>query len=472
MPALNILHDSREGTTEEREIMSRKIETHLPAPLRKYATSKMECETDGQYELMNACKALNMGKSNNSTTVRLPNDALGALLDICREWRDDDNFSRSQAAKTVLKRHELDYEPEDPRQRRHEFKMPKSLGSYVSSQITQGFLKGRPELLAELKACANGDGSFSGRVTYGTLGWLLEVARSNSVHGAGAPQRAGKRFLESYTEAYEQTECLIDGSLGASDDDQASAGEETPPTLEWEWLTGLDHGQRVWCGGSSMLRSATPQLATVRLEGANLLRMIGDDGAELLSDSPYAKGWWAPAEGASQEDQEPEELAAEETHSAAEARAWEKAKLSSYVRWSEEPSYFWFGGVVKDGEPDPVGTLVSVSWHESKRGQNFLRDVDTNEVVATVHSMSQVWATGVDLPALVGEDKAPAEVIEHQDQEPAAELGDQEPAAEAAPEQAGKSVGPVPENWVAMVEEACTETARAWWRRKVARWGR
>ncbi|MCX4685494.1 hypothetical protein OG401_14420 [Kitasatospora purpeofusca] len=206
--------------------MSHEIVTHLPAALRKHAVRDLECETDGQYDLMNACKSLDMGKSNCSTTVPLTNDALGALLDICRDWKaNSKNGNEVMAGKSVLTRHELDYQPEDPRERRHEVKMPKSLGSYVNSQIRQGSLKNSPEVRAELDACMNGDTSLSGRVTYATLGWLLNIAKSNSIHGAGAEQRAGRKFLDTYTEAYEQTGRLVNGYLGTDDEDGQALAE-------------------------------------------------------------------------------------------------------------------------------------------------------------------------------------------------------------------------------------------------------
>ncbi|MFD4904970.1 hypothetical protein [Kitasatospora purpeofusca] len=368
--------------------MSHEIVTHLPAALRKHAVRDLECETDGQFDLMNACKALDMGKSNCSTKVPLTNAALGALLDVCREWLSSSNGNEVMAAKSVLNLHELDFEPEDPRQRRHGVKMPKSLGSYVATQLTQGFLKD-PDLLSELKACTNGDLSFSGRVTFSTLGWLLKFAESHSLNGTGANQRAGRKFVATYTEVYEETGRLVDGYLGKGE--------------------GTDQ---------------------------------------------------APAEVI--EDQAPE-VTEEPIPTAVEGRAWEKDKLFRYVDWSDRPIYFWFGGVVKDGPADPVGALVSITWSESKRGRNLLRDVDSGEIVATVHSSALVWATPVDRSGV--EETTVGRGHELADGE------DQEPAVEAAPEQAGKSVGPVPENWVFMAENADTLTAQAWWARKVASWG-
>ncbi|MFE4514792.1 hypothetical protein ACFRMQ_11460 [Kitasatospora sp. NPDC056783] len=275
--------------------MSREIETHLPASLRKYAVMDLECETDGQFDLMNACKALDMGRSNNSTTVPLTNDALGALLDICREWLSHENYGKSQAAKTVLKRHELDHVPSDPRERRHEVKMPKSLGSYVSSQVTQGFLKDRPELRAELDACMMGDSSLSGRVTYTTLGWLLEIAKTHSLHGTGANQRAGKKFVELYTEAYAQTIRLVNVYLGTDDE------EPEGPEVAWDFLTELAQGQVILFAGTDRETPTDPVLVTVSLPSVSKVALLAvDDGRELHRASPWSEAWWVRADEADQ----------------------------------------------------------------------------------------------------------------------------------------------------------------------------
>ncbi|MFB8199368.1 hypothetical protein [Kitasatospora purpeofusca] len=264
--------------------MSHEILTHMPAQLRKHATDKMECETPGQFDLMNACKNLNMGKSNNSSKVPLTNDALGALLEICRDWLSDRNFGKVTAAKSVLIRHELDYVPVDPRDRRHEVKFPASLAHYLSGEKAQGE---SPEILADLERCTWSKTSTQGRVRYATLTWMLKNAEACSIHLSGAVQRSGKRFLTTYQPAWEETGRLID--------------------------------------------------------------------------------------------------------------KYEKAAAVA--------------------------------------------------------------------------DQAPAEVEVIEDQE-LADNDDQEPEGEAAPVQAGKSVGPVPENWVFMAENADTPTAQAWWRRKVESWGR
>ncbi|MGW3232494.1 hypothetical protein [Kitasatospora sp. NPDC001095] len=222
VPVLNILNDSQEGQTGKRDAMSHEIETHLPAALRKYVVRHLECETQGQVDLMTACKNLDMGNSNNSAKIRLTNDALGALLDICREWKaNSTNGAEVMAWKSVLTRHELDYQPEDPRQRRHEFKMPGSLASGMPGQYWT--LKDNPEILADLEACTWAKNGGSGRVTYATLGWLLDRAKSYSVHGTGAAQRAGTKFLDTYTEAYEETVRLVNGYLEAADDEPAEA---------------------------------------------------------------------------------------------------------------------------------------------------------------------------------------------------------------------------------------------------------
>ncbi|WP_280676857.1 hypothetical protein [Kitasatospora sp. MAA19] len=373
LPALKWLVDSQELEREDR-MSSHLIPVEMPAQLRKFAVYKLVPDTDGQHELSTLCKAANEGRSNSASVIGLTNVALGAALEIAREWRHSKNGNEIQAGRTLLKNHEMEYVPEDPRERRHEFKMPKSIAGVPSHMW---MLKDLPEIAADLKACSWTSAGGSGRVTYETMGWLLERAESYVRSDSSAAQRAGKKFIATYRPAWEETGRLIT-----------------------EYLE----------------------------EGAG---------------------------------QEPEELAVEpeEALPTVEARKWEKHRLNKFVDWDDRPSYFWFGGVVKDGAADPVGVLVSLTWRESEKGTNYLRDVDTNGVVATVHSMSQVWAAPVDPPGEVGE----AAVDQDQDQEP-----------EPTPEPAEKSSprGPVPENWVWMAEEAHSATARAWWRRKVESWGR
>ncbi|MFF9667243.1 hypothetical protein ACF1FY_34865, partial [Streptomyces althioticus] len=402
IPGLKSLLDSQE-TEREGTMASHLIPVEMPAQLRKFAVYKLVPDTDGQHELSTLCKAANEGRSNSASVIGLTNVALGAALEIAREWRHSKNGNEIQAGRTLLKHYEMTYVPEDPRERRHEFKMPASLSDGIPGQTWA--LKARPGIAADLKGCSWTKTGGSGRVTYETMGWLLEWAERHVRADHPAGQRAGKRFIETYRLAWEETGRLIK--------DYLNEGTDRPEEL---------------------------------------------DG-----------------------DQEPEELVVEGEASQPKTvgREWKKSKLSRYVRWDDRPSYFWFGGVAKQGDPDSVGTLVSLTWHESKRGQNLLRDVDSGDVVATVHSSSQVWATPVDRPESaeveVTEGQEPTEV-EHQDQESAAELADddgQAPEEEAAFTSAGESeVGPVPENWLYMAEYADTETARAWWARKVASWGR
>ncbi|MFJ4093420.1 hypothetical protein ACIPYS_17720 [Kitasatospora sp. NPDC089913] len=186
--------------------MSHEILTHMPAALRKHATDKMECETPGQFDLMNACKNLDMGKSNNSTKVPLTNDALGALLEICRDWLADRNFGKVTAAKSVLIRHELDYVPVDPRERRHEVKFPASLAHYLSKEKAMGEA---PGILEDLERCTWAKTSTQGRVRYETLTWMLKQAEACSIHLSGPEQRAGKKFIATYLPTWEETGRLV-----------------------------------------------------------------------------------------------------------------------------------------------------------------------------------------------------------------------------------------------------------------------
>ncbi|MFB7906391.1 hypothetical protein ACFC1T_08190 [Kitasatospora sp. NPDC056076] len=354
------------------------IPVEMPAQLRKWAVYKLTPETDGQHELVTLCKAVDEGRSNCASVIGLTNVALGAAVEIAREWRHSKNGNEVQAGRTLLKGYEMTYVPEDPRERRHEFKMPGSISNGVPGQLWQ--LKDRPEVVADLKGCSWTMSGASGRVTHETLGWLLEWAEGHVRADSSAGQRAGRKFIATFRPAWEETGHLIAEHLGE--------GQQEPekPVVEQ---------------------------ATVKAEKTG--------------------------------------------------RDWQKAKLSRYVRWDAEPSCFWFGGTAKAGAADPVGTLVSLNWSESVKGQNILRDIDSGEIVATVHSMSQVWAAPVD------QEERAVHQDQDQDQEPVVEVESTPEPAEKVP---AAELGPVPENWVLMAEEAHTETARAWWRRKVESWGR
>ncbi|MFF1908602.1 hypothetical protein [Kitasatospora sp. NPDC058218] len=200
-------------------------EMHLPATLRKHIVRKFEPETQAGYDLVTACKALDMGNSMHSTTVKVSNASLGVALDICREWKaNSTNGNEVQTAKTVLTRHELDHEPEDPRERRHEIKFPASLAHYLSVEKARGE---DPEILADLERCTWAKTNTQGRVRYATLTWMLKTAEACSIHLSGPEQRAGKKFLAAYLPAWEET-----GRLVAKHEKAATVTDPTPAEVD------------------------------------------------------------------------------------------------------------------------------------------------------------------------------------------------------------------------------------------------
>jgi hypothetical protein len=245
---------------------------------------------------------------------------------------------------------------------------------------------------------------------------------------------------------------------------------------------------------------------------------IGDLATDvsLLNCTGTTRIWWAPVVvELAQEDNEP-----------TPARQWKRQKMIDFVDWVGRPVYFRYGGPAKQS-PSPDGPMVRVRWKESRKGVNQLVDVETNEVVAQVHSASYIWAVWatpeeinampplIPLPA-----NGPADLSSAEDRAGAAADGDATPSPDAssagrpasalapdlrawAREQgyelsdrgrvprkirvaygAARSVEPaaradvsasiwprcarrpVPENILYMAEHADTEAARSWWRRR------
>ncbi|WP_340376615.1 hypothetical protein U5640_16855 [Streptomyces sp. SS7] len=203
--------------------MTDKIEVHVPAQLRKWATRTLDAETQAERDLMDACKATGMGNSNRSSTIPLTNAALGVLIRQARNWLDSDNGNDVMASKTVLSRHELDYEPDDPREIRHEIKMPKSLAGHFPAPYKSGFnadksMTGKVE--EDISQMAWTNTGVSGRVRFEALGYLLRKMDRLKYHDHSAVSRAAKKFLDNYTEPHEKTQRLIAGYLEI-DEDQA-----------------------------------------------------------------------------------------------------------------------------------------------------------------------------------------------------------------------------------------------------------
>ncbi len=225
VPALNILNDSHEE--EVKVIMTNKIETHVPAALRKWAVRSLDVQTQDEQSLVDACKATGLGNSQRSSTIPLTNGALGVLIRQARKWGASSNGNEVMASKSVLSRHELNYEPDDPRERVHAVKMPKSVMSYVQPSNRGSSHGESPQTIRDdLNRMSWTNGGASGRVRVETLGFLLDKMRHLRSHPHPATQRAASKFVTTYTETYEQSLRLINGYLGSEvEEDQAPEPE-------------------------------------------------------------------------------------------------------------------------------------------------------------------------------------------------------------------------------------------------------
>ncbi|WP_435270939.1 DUF6884 domain-containing protein [Streptomyces sp. 1222.5] len=451
----------------------------VPAQLRKHVSRNVKPKTQGERELLAACDAgarelERQGRNNmNSIDLELTNEALGAVLKLARGWLDSDNGNNVMAAKSMLK-FELEYEPDDPREIRHEVKFPKSVAGLFPSlyEMKRDNSKGIPKAVkAELSQMSWATAGTSGRVTNATLGWLLDYLKKQWDHPTPSVQRAARKFIGTYTQQYEQTQRLINGYLGTGEDeDQAPEVErkrlviiacggkksERPGKIPADeryignYFTACLMAAEVM-DGPTMILSAKYGLIPLTEEIENYDVKMGDPEAvsismvqvqaaniglldakvTVLGGEKYVKAVrqvWPDAEAPlvggigqqlkqlagmyegealdddERQDQEPEEKP---------VRQWEKRRMSDFVSWSGERRFFYFGGLAKH----PVnenGLLVGLKWSESESGTNYLKDPETGQVIAEVHSMSNVWA----IPA-----EAPEGFVEYEDRgKPADEL--------------------------------------------------
>ncbi|MFI0553437.1 hypothetical protein [Streptomyces scabiei] len=393
---------------------------HVPGQIRRHVLKQGEgaTTTPGEKDLFAAClegaKELERQGRNtlNSIDLNLTNAALGAALNIAYDWLDSTNGNNVMAAKTMMKL-ELEYEPDDPREIRHEIKMPKSLERTISSlYIDNGRLRDASEVLVDdLNRMSWTNSGASGRVRAETLGWFLDKAQYlRTMYDHSAVKRAAQKFLDTYTEPYERTTRLINGYLGTGEDeDQAPAPEKD------------DAGTLTADGFKAAIRGRGP---------------------ELEDDEPAA---------VEVEDQEPE----------TPSREWKKYRMSHYVNWSGKRVFFYYGGPAKKAVNEN-GPLVYVSWKESYEGTNLLRDAKTGEVIDTVHSMANVWGVDAEEPEGFTDPKAEAPEVEVKD--PLLDL-----IAETAPPKGGYEV---PANFLELAEEGNTDQAKAYWKRRCEQYRR
>jgi hypothetical protein len=212
----------------------------VPGQIRRYVLKEMEPATNGEKHLLAACeegdKTLKAREMSvlNTIDLNLTNAALGVALDIARDWLDSDNGNNVMAGKSMLK-FELEYEPDDPREIRHEIKMPKSLaGHFAPKYGSPSPYKDESDVIESDMSRMSWTGTGArGRVRAETIGFILKRMGRLLDNPHPATARAAMKFIATYTEPYAKTQQLIAGYVGIEDQDQA-------PEPEKEILTADD----------------------------------------------------------------------------------------------------------------------------------------------------------------------------------------------------------------------------------------
>ncbi|NEC21187.1 DUF6884 domain-containing protein [Streptomyces parvus] len=219
--------------------MPKTITLPVPGQIRRHVLKNLAPKTKGEQDLLDAsregaaeleAKGMN---SLNTIDLHLTNDAVGSAIDIARVWLSSDNGNNVMAAKSMLK-FELEYEPDDPREIRHEIKMPKSLAVHFAPAYgQQPWDKGMSQVIqtdmSRMRWTTTGG---QGRVRAETLGALLEqIAPWGDSHPRPAAARASKKFAAEYTEPYEATMRLINGHADIGHEDQAADAAPWKPDL-------------------------------------------------------------------------------------------------------------------------------------------------------------------------------------------------------------------------------------------------
>ncbi|NEB42554.1 DUF6884 domain-containing protein [Streptomyces sp. SID14515] len=283
--------------------MPKLITLPVPGQIRRHVLKNLTPNTKGEQDLLDAsrdgaaeleAKGMN---SLNTIDLHLTNDAVGSAIDIARAWLASDNGNNVMAAKSMLK-FELEYEPDDPREIRHEVKMPKSLAVHFKPTYGQKpWVEGKSEVIqTDMGRMGWSTSGGRGRVRAETLGALLEtITPWADSHPQPAAARAARKFAATHTEPYEKTMRLINGYLGAGDN-EGQAPESGPRKPELPE------------GASIRLTSDRPEKVFIPKEELEVLRGFGfseaqiallgavdDDGAHDLIEDPkgfyISDGW-------------------------------------------------------------------------------------------------------------------------------------------------------------------------------------
>ncbi|MFJ7329018.1 DUF6884 domain-containing protein [Streptomyces cyaneofuscatus] len=219
--------------------MPKTITLPVPGQIRRHVLKNLKPKTKGERDLLDAsrdgaaeleAKGMN---SLNTIDLHLTNDAIGSAIDIARGWLASDNGNNVMAAKSMLK-FELEYEPDDPREIRHEVKMPKSLAVHFKPTYGQkSWDEGKSDVIqADMDRMSWSTSGGRGRVRAETLGALLDtITPWADSHPQAAAARAARKFAETHTEPYEQTMRLINGYVGGDEEDQVPAPGPWKPDL-------------------------------------------------------------------------------------------------------------------------------------------------------------------------------------------------------------------------------------------------
>jgi hypothetical protein len=463
VPALKILNDSHEPEVEIN--MTDTIDVHLPAALRKWVTRTMGVETQDQQSLLDACKATGLGNSMKSTSVPLTNAALGVLIKQARKWVDSSNGNEVMAAKSVLGRHELDYEPQNLNEVRYGIKMPKSLSELILPKARNWGSEGLGAEVGTqlLQNCSWSTTGMTGRVGHEALGWLLKEVNNLMYSHAGPVPRAADKFIQAYRPQHtEQAEkwtspeaepkrLVVIACGGKKSDAPGKIPAEERYT--GNYFQACRQASEVMDGATMVLSAKygfiplTEEIENynVKMGGKDSVRLgfvrqqvknlgLEDAKVTVLGGEQYVKAArqiWPDAEaplkgGIGQQLKqlagmyEGEALEDDQAQGDAQSREWQRKRMGDLVKWSDEPSYFYYGGSSKE-EVNENGPLVYVSWRDSEKGKNKLIDAGTQELVEVVHSMSNVWAVEAEKPELGDEGQA-----QEPDPEPGQDKEDQD----------------------------------------------
>ncbi|MFC9591535.1 hypothetical protein ACFTUC_17315 [Streptomyces sp. NPDC056944] len=337
---------------------------HVPGQIRRHVLKKGRAAavTPGEVHLYAACqegaRALESRGMNslNSIDLSLTNAALGAALEIARDWLTSDNGNNVMAAKSLLK-FELEYEPSDPREIRHGIKMPKSLSGYfvIPYGSPSPYEKESETIQADMGRMSWTTTGASGRVRAETLGFLLRKMTGMADHPHPATSRAAKKFASTYTGAYETTQKLITSYLAkdetALDFTEAVHGRDEPEgevegPAKWTSgelravmnLTGRGASPVIWFGGKAGKKSPYPRewrtvVVTSLGSGKYQLTDMETERA-VLTASLTSHIHWAPAETAGPPLVEGPERQAPEEKSAAKPELYEPP--ANWVELAEE----------------------------------------------------------------------------------------------------------------------------------------